>query len=293
MANINETPSHLYKYLDKYSFLPLYEAFIEAFSDYVIPFALTEKQFHNHINLNAVDLERTIACFRDERLIAFSLNGFGEWNGKQTVYDAGTGVVPAFRRQGVSKAMFELMIPKFRDEGIEQWLLEVVISNTPAINLYEKLGFHKVRELAVLQFDGKINTSFEMAENIEIREIDDLDWNFLTTFWDGSTSWQNSVAAIERSRKNKQIFGAFSDSTCVGYIVFSSNFGRVAQMAVEKYHRNRGIGTALLQSMQAVTADGYSLQIINIDKSLTTAMDYFKNRGFYENISQYEMMMQM
>lgn len=271
----------------------LYHAFIEAFSDYVIPFALTETQFRNHINLNAVDLDRTIGCFGDDRLIGFSLNGFGEWNGKRTVYDAGTGVLPNFRRQGVSKAMFEVMMPTFKGDGIEQWLLEVITSNNAAISLYEKLGFKIVRELAVLQCDGKINGPREMPRNIEIRQIETPDWALLRLFWDGETSWQNSTAAIERNRTNRNMLGAFTDGKCVGYVVFSPKFGRVAQLAVDKDHRNRGIGSALMLAMQSTMADGFSPQIINIDKSLTTAMDFFKNRGFYENVSQYEMIMQM
>ncbi|MBK8465063.1 MAG: GNAT family N-acetyltransferase [Chloracidobacterium sp.] len=293
MANRNETLSRSYKFLNEDYFQKLYEAFIEAFSDYVIPFALTDTQFRNHINLNGVELERTVGCFEDDRLIGFSLNGFGEWEGRQTVYDAGTGVNPGFRRRGISEAMFEMMIPKFKAEGIQQWLLEVITTNNAALSLYGKLGFNSVRELAVLQFDGHMAALSEMPQNIEIRDIDDPDWSLRTTFWDGRTSWQNSVAAIERSRKMKRIIGAFSGGKCVGYIIFSSVFGRVAQIAVEKDHRNRGIGTALMLAMQAATAEGFPLQIINIDKSLSTAMDYFKNRGFYENVGQYEMKMEM
>ena len=293
MADRNETLSHSCKFLDEDHFQQLYEAFIEAFSDYVIPFALTETQFRNHINLNGVDLERTIGCFDGDRLVGFSLNGFGEWQSRSTVYDAGTGVNPGFRRQGISEAMFEKMLPIFKGKGIEQWLLEVITTNTAALSLYAKLGFHTVRELAVLQFDEKITASAEMPYNFEIREIDEPDWDRLTTFWDGKTSWQNSVAAIERVRKMKRIFGAFLDEKCVAYIVVSSKTGRVAQIAVDKDHRNRGIGTALMLKVQAETAEGYSLQIINIDKSIATAIDFFTNRGFYENVSQYEMTMKM
>ena len=124
MTNRNKTLSRECKFLNGDYFQRLYEAFIEAFSDYVIPFALTDTQFRNHINLNGVDLERTVGCFEGDLLIAFSLNGFGKWNGDATVYDAGTGVNPGFRRQGVSEAMFEMMMPIFKSEGIEQWLLE-------------------------------------------------------------------------------------------------------------------------------------------------------------------------
>lgn len=293
MDNVNETASRHCRFLNDDCFAMLYEAFIEAFSDYVFPFALTEPQFRNHIILNAVDLNLTVGCIDGGKLIGFSLNGFGLWEGKPTVYDAGTGVIPAYRRQGVSDAMFDMMLPTFTKKGMEQFLLEVVTSNAGAISLYEKLGFQPVRELALLQRDGKINATVKLPQDLEIREITEPDWELFVTFGEGKPSWQNSIEAVNRSTAMKKILGAFVADKCVGYIVFSSHFGRVAQIAVDKSHRNQGIGTMLVEKMQDETADGYSLQVINIDKSLDEAMHFFTKRGFYERLSQYEMVKTM
>ena len=290
MQNGNETSPRHCRFLNEDYFQKLYDAFTEAFSDYVVPFALTEAQFRNHINLTGVDLGRTVGYIDGDRLVGFSLNGFGMWKGRSTVYDAGTGVIPDFRRQGVSMSMFELMLPIFKGDGIEQCLLEVVSTNTGAISLYEKLGFDSIRELALLQCDRKLHLSAEMPQNVEIRDMEIPDWELFRTFWDGDPSWQNSADAVERSRKIKRILGAYSDGKCVGYIVFSSKFGRAAQLAVDRDHRHRGIGSALVRAMQAETAEGFSMQVINIDKSLTTAMNFLKNRGFYERLSQHEML---
>ena len=289
MANGNETALRHCRFLNEDYFRELYDTFIVAFSDYVVPFALTETQFRNHIILTGVDLERTAGCVTADKLVGFSLNGFGGWEGRRTVYDAGTGVIPDHRRQGISKEMFALMLPVFKADGFEQYLLEVVTTNDRAIDLYEKLGFYIVRELALLQCDGELNASVHETPNIEIREIDQPDWDLLLSFWDGRPSWQNSVDAVKRSTKMKSFLGAFEAGKCVGYIVFSSKFGRVAQLAVSKVYRNRGIGTALVRAMQTEMADGFSMQVINIDKSITTAMNFFLNRGFFERLSQHEM----
>jgi GNAT superfamily N-acetyltransferase len=64
-------------------------------------------------------------------------------------------------------------------------------------------------------------------------------------------------------------------------------------LAVEKRFRGRGIGTALLRGIQAGTAEGFSMQVINLDKSIESAARFFAGRGFYEKIAQYEMTMQM
>lgn len=291
MHNGNETVSREYRFLGEAQLDTLYGTFIEAFSDYVFPFALTEAQFHNHINLNGVDISRTAGCFEGERLVGFSLNGFGDWNGKSTVYDAGTGVIPQKRRQGISEAMFEMMIPQFHDAGIEQCLLEVITSNTPAISLYNKLDFVTAREVALLQCDGDL----QVAErpDVDLRRMPQPDWLLFSTFWDGQPTWQNSIDALKRGAGLRRTIGAFVDGECVGYVIFSLNFGRVAQLAVHKEHRGRGIGTALCLAVKEHTDAGYSPQIINIDKSLSDAVSFFKNRGFFERLCQFEMIKQI
>jgi ribosomal protein S18 acetylase RimI-like enzyme len=291
MPILEETALQHCCFLGEEHFAALYATFTEAFSDYVYPFALTEAQFRNHLLLNGVDLSRTAGYFADERLVGFSLNGFGQWDGVSTVYDAGSGVIPDYRRQHICESMFEMMLPALAREGVDQCLLEVITANKGAVRLYEKLGFQVKRELALLQCDGKLRLPFPVSNDIEIRTMDKPDWELFSTFWDGLPSWQNSPDAINRSHKNKTVIGAFFDGKCVGYIIYSSKFGRAAQMAVVKEHRQHGVGTALLRAMRADTTDGYSMQIINIDKSIPGAMHFFEKHGFFERIAQYEMVL--
>ncbi len=286
---LNETALRQYRFLNESFFPQLYETFLEAFSDYVFPFALTESQFRNHIELNGVDLERTAGCFDDGRLVGFSLNGFGDWRGKSTVYDAGTGVVPAYRRQGISREMFEMMMPVFKEQGVEQFLLEVVTKNTPAVALYEKLGFERTRELALLECDKPVAVSDDEMRNIEIRSLDEPDWETFLTFWKGEPSWQNSRVAIDRSSDRKTIFAAYISGYCVGYVIFSSTVGRIAQLAVSPEFVRRGVGRRLLRAVQEAAAHGYPLQVINADKAIEAATGLFHSLGFFERLSQYEM----
>ena len=289
MADVNETNSRICRFLNEADFAQLYKTFIEAFSDYVFPFALTEQQFRNHINLNGVELDGTIGCFEAGRMVGFSLNGFGDWNGVSTVYDAGTGVIPSARRRGASEAMFDQMLPVFKEAGIGQCLLEVITSNTGAIRLYEKLGFGYSRELALMQCDRQIELTTAPDISIEVRSIEQPDWELMATFWTGYPSWQNSVAAMNRSLNLKTLLGAYVEGSLVGYVAASATFGRIAQIAVSPHHRNKGIGTMLLKGIQNVTAAGYSLQVINIDKALDGTLRFLRNRGFYERIAQHEL----
>ena len=53
-------------------------------------------------------------------------------------------VHPDFRRRGVAEARIIRLVSDLKERGIHALLLEVRVSNTPAITLYEKLGFSQV-----------------------------------------------------------------------------------------------------------------------------------------------------
>jgi ribosomal protein S18 acetylase RimI-like enzyme len=289
MNSRNENPLVNCRFLNENDFTAIHHCFQEAFSDYLIAFQLTPVQLQRHILLNGVDLNYSVGCFSDEKMVGFTMNGFGRWDGRPTIYDAGTGVLPGFRRQGLSRAMFDLIFPMCAERGIEQCLLEVITGNEKALNLYENLGYISTRKLLLLEVKGLVRTTHPAPDNIEVKELKNPDWDLLRTFWDGNTSWQNSVDAVRRSSDIKKILGAFSGTECVGYIVFSTNLGRIAQMAVSKDHRNYGVGSALLIGAQSNSKETESLQVINIDTALEQALNFFGNRGFTEILSQYEM----
>ena len=53
-------------------------------------------------------------------------------------------VAPAFRRQGIAKALLEQMCRVAKENGIYELTLEVRASNEAAIALYEALGFENL-----------------------------------------------------------------------------------------------------------------------------------------------------
>jgi ribosomal protein S18 acetylase RimI-like enzyme len=289
MHDHDETYTYECRFLSPEHFDLLHEKFLEAFADYFIPFSLSKDLFRSHIVINAVDLASSMGCFVRGEMVGFSLNGLGEWKGRYTVYDAGTGGVPGFRRRGVSRRMFEAMIPHFKDRGCEQFLLEVITQNEPAIRLYEKLGFRKTRKLLLLECSDRTRLPAASANGPSIREIDVPDLASLQKLWDGSTSWQNSVEAIARSPQTKTILGAFDGEECVGYIAYSRTFGRIAQLAVAPERRHQGIASRLVAEMNAGTPDDKHLQVINLDSNIAEAVRFFTGLGFLEKLAQFEM----
>lgn len=288
MPNPNGTSPFVCKFLSEENFSLAHQKFVEAFSDYMFRFQLSERLFRNHIVLNGVDLSRSMGCFDNGELVGLSLNGFGEWNGLPTVYDAGTGVVPSHRKRGISEAMFQMMLPIFKDQGYRQCLLEVITENEPAIKLYEKLGFERIRTLYLMQAEN-LEPIAAISDGIEFRDVKTLDLPHLCSFAEGRPSWQNSWAAIGRTLPLRRIIGAFEGEQCVGFIAYATGVGRISQIAVHPEYRRRGVADRLLDAMRADTPPGHKPQVINIDAAITDAVEFFRRRGFEIILRQYEM----
>lgn len=105
-----------------------------------------------------------IACFSDpwsEKSIASEVeNPLSYWLvaddngtiagyvGSQSVLDAADmmnlAVAPAYRRKGVAQALVNALVEHLQSKQVIALLLEVRVSNEPAIALYEKMGFEQV-----------------------------------------------------------------------------------------------------------------------------------------------------
>lgn len=287
MPTGNKTFERICRYLTRADFPALHKAFLEAFSDYFVPFQFSERQMENHLLQNNVELEKSVGAFFGERLIGFTLNGFGSWNAKKTIYDAGTGVVPEFRRQGVGKALFDFMMPEFEAEGFEQILLEVIAQNKNAVRLYEKLGFRETRRL--IYFERKAAFAPKIEQNFEIREIDAPDWELFESFADGKTSWQNSRASVSRIFSRRLALGAFDGEKCVGYGIVAPQFGMISQLAIARNYRRRGAASLILSEMQKRIGADKTLRAANVDENIASAVEFLRGRGFAENFSQLEL----
>lgn len=68
--------------------------------------------------------------------------------GSQSVLDAADmmnlAVSPKYRRQGIGQELVKKLVHHLQQNNVIALLLEVRVSNTPAIALYEKIGFVQV-----------------------------------------------------------------------------------------------------------------------------------------------------
>lgn len=64
-------------------------------------------------------------------------------------------VLPHVRRMGIGKSLLSRAVEAIKKRDVKEVYLEVRVSNTPAINLYQKLGFKIMRRVPRYYADGE------------------------------------------------------------------------------------------------------------------------------------------
>jgi ribosomal protein S18 acetylase RimI-like enzyme len=312
----------------RYSFLnntpvdSLHQAFLGAFADYQVDMRMSLEDFEFRLRRDGVDTAVSVGGFDADQLVGFCLNGTGTWQDEATVYDAGTGVLPQYRGQGLASEMFRFMNPHLKERGFSRYLLEVLTSNEPAVNLYRRLGFEETRRLAV--FRRTSSFSYPTDATAQIHQAKVPNWNLYQTFWTGYPSWQHSIAAVQRVADTTAVLECHMDHQCVGYGVISKTSGLLSQLAVDKNYRRRGVASMLLNALQNCVLekgeeekrgregkDGPSypfslfssypfsrtstepIKVNNVDENLDDAMAFFSSVGFNLVLEQHEMILNL
>lgn len=234
------------KSLKDISFEEIFISFNEAFGSYEVQ--VNKEELLVMLKRRGFVKELSFGAFENDRLISFTLNGIGQYNGVKTAYDTGTGTIDEFRGKGIATKIFNYSLPYLKAAGIKQYLLEVLQHNSNAVSVYKKLGFETSREFNYFKQTNefvKLNSK-GLRDNFCFKEVDLRDKKQLFEFWDFSPSWQNSFEAIERSEDDFKTIGVYKDNQIIGYSIFEPNSGDLTQIAVNKEFRRHGIGSALL-----------------------------------------------
>lgn len=274
------------------SFDQLYKAFSEAFKNYELQ--LSPDELEVMISRRGYMPELSFGAFENGRLVSFTLNGIGQFNGLKTAYDTGTGTIEAFRGQGLASQIFQYSVPELKKAGVQQYLLEVLQHNASAVSVYRKQGFQVSREF---------NYFVEPAENIRLEKyqlpaeyfIQPIDLSLkeqMIACLDFTPSWQNSFDSVERRLSDFRIWGVFTEETLAGYCVFEPNSGDITQLAVAPTHRNRGLATSLLREA-AQTNRHKNIKLVNTDTRYEAMTGWAESIGLTLRGKQFEMVREL
>jgi ribosomal protein S18 acetylase RimI-like enzyme len=121
------------------------ELFNAAYEGYIIPFHVDEATLAFMDGAFDLDLDASRIARRDGEPVGLGnlgLRGQDAWIG-------GVGVVPAARRSGIGEALMHALHDEARARDVQRVWLEVIVENTEAFALYEKLGYRTIRDVAV------------------------------------------------------------------------------------------------------------------------------------------------
>lgn len=282
------------KTLENTPFEEIHKAAINAFSDYVEEFDVTLEELKYMVERRACDFSLSFGAFDDEKLVGFTLNGVGEWNGERTAYDTGTGIIREYRKQGIATRLFNESLPVLRKNNISQYLLEVIKTNTGAVDLYKKAGFKVTREFDYFTIDKeKLEIKEEeIKTKLNIKKVEKPNWEMYKTFWEFEPSWQNSIDSINRKFEYFDIVEAQLENELVGYGIIERHTGDIPLFAISPNHRRKKIGEVLFNKLIGHT-DSNEIRITN------SAADYNQFRSFVESLGlpagfgQYEMILKL
>lgn len=266
----------------------VYKAFDLAFADYEVQ--LNKIQLQSMLKRRGFDPDLSFAVFDKKEIVAFTLNGIGNFNGIPTAYDTGTGTLKDYRGKGLATKIFEYSIPYLKEKNIKQYLLEVLQYNFKAISVYRNLGFKITREFNYfMQNNEEIHNKVEnsVSRNL-IKQLNIDEINLIPDFLDFDPSWQNSFEAIKRANEHFMIFGAFIEKRLIGYCVFEPSSGDITQIAVDRQNRRKGIATLLfLEAIKLNKND--TVKIVNTDISCNSITDFLKTKNIHVKGKQFEM----
>ena len=265
----------------------LFETRNEAFRGY--PVSWTKEAFIKMITRRGYVPALSFGAFDGQRLVSFTLNCTGTYNGKQTIYDTSTGTIEEYRGKGLASKIFEASLPSLKAAGAEQYLLEVMTDNTKAISVYKNIGFIVCREFNYfMQGTEQINVNKQSPGDIILRDTTLADRTIMQAMWDFAPSWQNTFDALEKNIENFKIVGAFSGDDLLGYGIIEPSSGDVPQLAVDRNYRRKGIGSAILKEL--LSHNNYtSVKVINTDSACSAITMFLEQNGICISGMQYEM----
>jgi len=269
----------------------LYSTFMAAFADYPMDVnTTTEEHLLLRMQKNTVDYHVSPGLYDGDRLVGFTLIGIDRWGDHLTAYDAGTGIVPDYRKQGWVRKMFDHALPWLREKGVERFVLEVLQQNEPAIKAYERSGFELARELKC--YIGQVGhlQSLHVPAFLDLCPIDRATLVRLESSADWLPSFENRFSAIDAIPDHVQITGAFEGDTCIGAAAYSPPLNWFLTLLVDPEYRRRGGGTALIRYVSATLSEqATQLAVLNVDGADTGMQAFFESLGFTPFVNQYEM----
>ena len=279
-----------YKFLSDKYITEIYKTWHKAFANYHVDMSyLTLERMVSRARMDRVNYKLSVGAFHNNEMCGFLIIGIDKINNTLCAFDAGTGVVPEYRGNGIAGATFDF-VPKLKKEGVQKFILEVIQENKAAISSYKKAGFSINRDFNCYKLDIKSLPNKTMGQTeIIIKPIAKVDIENHPEFLEWDISWEYNIDAIKSIQEELIMYGAFVDGKCVGFLVYYPTLEWIFNLAVKDEFRRRNIEELLLnQLINKLQPNISEIKFNNIisDNSMCNLLERY---GFEIYTTQYEM----
>ncbi len=279
-----------YKSLEHVDFEVVHSAFIDAFSNYEVPFELTVQELSYMLERRGYATRFSYGAFYNNQLVGFVLNAVVDVKGLLTAYDTGTGIVQEFQGKGVAKKLLNFTIEKLKNQGVQQYQLEVIKTNQKAFQLYKSLRFQISNDYDFYVFSKSklLNKGSKSIPNVSFEETNLPKWEEAENFLSIDPSWQNSIASIERKRSHFITLSVLFKEEFIGYGIIERHTGDIPQMVIHPNYRRKGIGSKLMGELVRLSTSE-KIKMINIKSNYRPFKQFFNAFQIPSGKGQYEM----
>jgi ribosomal protein S18 acetylase RimI-like enzyme len=224
------------------------DALTRSFEGYVVPVSVSAEAYERRFRPENVDPFASYAYFRETRPVAVVLVARRGWTSRI----AAMAVAPEARGKGFGKRIMRGVIDEAVERGDRSVLLEVFEHNTPAVNLYERLGFEPLRRLVGYRHDpgGAVP---EVTDTLS--ELDPLAFaRVVAREGEPNLPWMLAAETLSGAVSPARAFHLDHRA----YVLIGDPDARVVSLTalvVPRANRRHGWGTRLLQVLLATHPD--------------------------------------
>lgn len=253
----------------------------QGFEDYFIPIHFTTSMFLNMVQKDGIDLSTSRVLLANRNPSGIAL--IAPRAARRVSRLAAMGIAKETRGKGAGSWFMKELIAEACERGDREMVLEVIEQNEPAVKLYQKYGFERIRRLV-----GYIHENRDTGEN-QKRDLDEIDLRemgkLISQYGLSDLPWQlsgESVMQINpplRAYREGPAYVLISNPEAEHVVIWS--------LLVEPEARGKGLATGMLRQVLAHwTGKTWHIPALCPDEF----GKIFENAGFEkEALSQWQM----
>jgi ribosomal protein S18 acetylase RimI-like enzyme len=258
-----------------------------GFEEYSVPIRFDADMFENMLRKDGIDLTDSQVLIADDQPCGIALIACRK--AIRTSRLAAMGIAKEIRGKGAGSWFMKELIDEACERGDREMVLEVIENNEPAVRLYRKYGFEKVRRLVGYTRQSRVRETVtkDTADLMEadLRGVGSL----ISRYGLPDLPWQLSGESIvlmnpaPRAYRHGQAYVVISNPEAEHIVLWS--------LLVEPEARGKGLGTKTLQLVIAQ----YGERKWHVPALCPEELGrVFERAGFEkENLSQWQMKLKL